>query len=154
MFQLEFSLESRASTSESHTKWEQEVYPWSSKMKQLLNDTFHIHSFRPLQLSTINAILSGEDVLLIMSTGINHQVRATVFLLCVFPRWRQVALLSIAVIVGSSGVTLVITPLVSLMHDQIAHLNKLNINAAMLTAITETYEVRVCVCVCVCIYCR
>jgi len=35
----------------------------------LLNSVFKLDEFRPLQLETINAALSNEDVLLIMPTG-------------------------------------------------------------------------------------
>ena len=44
-------------------------FPWSSKLKTLLNDNFRLSKFRPLQLSAINATLSGNDVMMIMPTG-------------------------------------------------------------------------------------
>jgi ATP-dependent DNA helicase Q1 len=44
-------------------------FPWSKKVKELLNSVFKLDEFRPLQLETINAALSNEDVLLIMPTG-------------------------------------------------------------------------------------
>ena len=50
--------------------WESsDQFPWSSKLKMLLHDTFRLSKFRPLQLSAINATLSGNDVMMIMPTG-------------------------------------------------------------------------------------
>lgn len=67
----------------------------------MLRSVFSLHSFRPLQLSCINASMSGNDVILIMPTGGGKS-------LC----YQLPAVLS-------QGFTLVITPLISLMEDQI-----------------------------------
>ncbi|KAI7688388.1 ATP-dependent DNA helicase Q1 [Sarcoptes scabiei] len=42
---------------------------WSAEAQSLLNDVFKLENFRSFQLSTINATMSGYDVLLIMPTG-------------------------------------------------------------------------------------
>ena len=49
--------------------WENGCFEWSEKLGSVLKSRFKLDSFRPLQLSTINATLSGEDIILIMPTG-------------------------------------------------------------------------------------
>lgn len=44
-------------------------FPWSTKVLDALTNVFKLPEFRPLQLSTINSIMSGHDVILIMPTG-------------------------------------------------------------------------------------
>jgi superfamily II DNA helicase RecQ len=38
-------------------------------VKEVLNLIFKLNEFRPLQNETINAVMSNEDVILIMPTG-------------------------------------------------------------------------------------
>jgi ATP-dependent DNA helicase Q1 len=38
-------------------------------VREVLNSVFRLDEFRPLQHETINAVLSNEDVILIMPTG-------------------------------------------------------------------------------------
>lgn len=45
------------------------TFSWSDKAQSLLESTFKLQHFRSYQLATINATLSGFDVLLIMPTG-------------------------------------------------------------------------------------
>ena len=44
-------------------------FPWSLKVNEICKEIFHINSFRPWQLETINVTLSGYDCILIMPTG-------------------------------------------------------------------------------------
>lgn len=44
-------------------------FPWSSKLETTLKNVFKLSSFRSNQLTTINATLSKQDVILIMPTG-------------------------------------------------------------------------------------
>lgn len=72
-------------------------------------------SFRPLQEDIINSILDGKDTLGLMPTGggksITFQVPALTF---------------------ESGLTIVVTPLISLMKDQVDNLKKRRIKATYL----------------------
>ena len=44
-------------------------YPWSPQLHSLRESVFGIKKFRPLQEKTMNASLSGRDVILLMPTG-------------------------------------------------------------------------------------
>lgn len=79
-----------------------------------MKEVFKLESFRPLQQETINVTLSKIDCLVIMPTGGGKS-------LC----FQLPALLD-------TGVTLVVSPLVSLMEDQLWLLKSLNINAETL----------------------
>lgn len=100
----------------SDEDWENDRFPWTDKLFSRLSSDFNIKSFRPLQLSCINATLSKQDVILIMPTGggksLCYQLPA----------------------VFSEGFTLVISPLVSLMQDQLRSVKSLGIGSCMLNA--------------------
>lgn len=91
-------------------------FPWSKDAERHLQDTFHLSQFRPLQLRAINLTLSGKDLFLVMPTGRGKSLCYQLPALC------------------SKGFTLVITPLVSLMEDQIMYLKSIEVSAAMLNA--------------------
>lgn len=101
--------------------WETNEFPWTSKLRQTLKEVFHLDGFRPKQLSAINASMKGHDTILIMPTGGGKS-------LC----YQLPALIS-------TGITLVVSPLVALMEDQLMALKKWNVEAAMLSA-TATRE--------------
>ena len=70
-FQIEARLQERAVNSASRSgQWDSDDYQWSSQLRALLKDTFRINDFRPLQRAAMNAVLSKEDAILIMSTGL------------------------------------------------------------------------------------
>ncbi|XP_066592513.1 ATP-dependent DNA helicase Q1-like [Prorops nasuta] len=108
----------------STINWETEDFQWSKDLNKTLKEVFHIKELRPLQLQTMNAIMSGEDVILIMPTGggksLCYQLPAVV----------------------SKGITIVVSPLVSLMEDQLHGLHKLNVKALMLSAKTDKENVK------------
>ncbi|XP_058065516.1 ATP-dependent DNA helicase Q1-like [Anopheles bellator] len=103
--------------------WEKEDFGWSASVRKVLKEVFHLNDFRAQQLQTINALLSGHDVLLLAPTGGGKS-------LC----YQLPALVT-------DGLTVVISPLISLMEDQIWSLQKLNISANLLCSSTERSEV-------------
>ena len=84
--------------------------------KEALKAVFGYDSFRPGQESVINAILDGRDILAVMPTGAGKS-------LC----YQVPAMLL-------SGITLVISPLISLMQDQVKALNEAGVNAAFINS--------------------
>ncbi|UWI46932.1 DNA helicase RecQ [Lactobacillus paragasseri] len=93
------------------------------KSLQVLKDVFGYTTFRPGQEKVIDLVLKGENVLAVMPTGAGksmcYQIPALV----------------------NSGLTLVISPLISLMKDQIDSLKQNVINAAALNSATPQEEV-------------
>jgi len=84
--------------------------------KEAFKAVFGYDSFRPGQEAVINAILEGRDILAVMPTGAGKS-------LC----YQVPAMLL-------SGITLVISPLISLMQDQVKALNEAGVNAAFINS--------------------
>ncbi|KAF5207099.1 Atp-dependent dna helicase q-like 4a, partial [Thalictrum thalictroides] len=100
-------------------RWSSCDFPWTNRLEVLNKKVFGNHSFRPNQREVINATMSGYDAFVLMPTGggksLTYQLPA---LIC-------------------SGITLVVSPLVSLIEDQIMHLLLANIPSAYLSATLE-----------------
>lgn len=87
-----------------------------------LKSIFGFNSFRPNQESIVNAILSKQDVVAILPTGSGKS-------LC----YQLPAVIQ-------SGVTIVISPLISLMQDQVLQLSKLGVKATCLNSSVPAKE--------------
>ncbi|XP_046603727.1 ATP-dependent DNA helicase Q1-like [Neodiprion virginianus] len=114
----------KKSISLSNRNWDRENFPWYAKLMEKLNNVFKIKNLRKLQLPTMNAIMSKEDVMLIMPTGggksLCYQLPAVI----------------------SNGITVVVSPLVSLMEDQLHGLRKVNVKAMMLSSTASKEDVK------------
>jgi ATP-dependent DNA helicase RecQ len=90
--------------------------------KETLEHYFGHSAFRPLQEEVIDAIVNKEDVLMILPTGGGKS-------LC----YQLPTLLM-------EGITVVISPLLALMHDQVVALKANDISAAMLSSMQTLEE--------------
>lgn len=82
----------------------------------ILRDRFHLHDFRLMQREVIDDVLAGRDVLCVMPTGAGKS-------LC----YQLPA-------VARGGLTLVVSPLISLMEDQVRQLRDRGIEAYYLNS--------------------
>ena len=86
------------------------------KAERLLKDIFGYDSFRPLQLDIIQSVISGCDTLAIMPTSggksLCYQIPALIF----------------------NGITIVVSPLISLMQDQVSSLQENGVDAVFLNS--------------------
>ena len=94
------------------------------KKHEALEHYFGHSTFRPLQEEVIDAILAKEDVLMILPTGGGKS-------LC----YQLPTLLM-------EGVTVVVSPLLALMHDQVTALKAGGISAAMLSSMQDMEQTR------------
>lgn len=89
---------------------------------KILKDTFGYPEFRPGQLEVIEAVISGQDALILLPTGGGKS-------LC-----YQVPALAM------DGLTLVVSPLISLMQDQVQQLSTQGVKAAYLNSSQDPEE--------------
>ncbi len=98
--------------------------PGLDRARQLLRSVFGFGDFRPGQDAIIGTILEGRDVLAIMPTGAGKS-------LC----YQLPALIG-------NGLTVVVSPLIALMRDQVAQLTNYGIKAAALNSTNDAGESR------------
>jgi len=94
------------------------------ELRTLISRTWGIDELRPFQERAMRAILEGRDLLLVLPTGGGKS-------LC----YQAPALLR-------DGLTVVVSPLISLMKDQVDGLRQNGVAAAMLTSAQESSELR------------
>jgi ATP-dependent DNA helicase RecQ len=86
------------------------------RAREILAEVFGYEAFRPLQAEIIEAVMKKSDALVVMPTGggksICYQIPALMF----------------------SGLTVVISPLISLMKDQVDQMKQLGVEAVLLNS--------------------
>ncbi len=98
--------------------------PASDALASVIARTWGIHQLRPLQLEAMNANLADRDVVLVLPTGGGKS-------LC----YQAPALVR-------DGLTIVVSPLISLMKDQVDGLVQNGVAAGMLTSVQSSSELR------------
>ncbi|CAG9855175.1 unnamed protein product [Phyllotreta striolata] len=103
-------------------EWVNKKFEWSDKIYEVLKGKFKFDDFRQKQLAAINSTLSNKDVLLLMPTsgGKSLVYQLTAYI--------------------SKGLTIVVSPLISLIEDQLRALKKIGIDAASVNANTSKEE--------------
>jgi bloom syndrome protein len=102
--------------------------PYAAEIKSHLNSTFGLKTFRKNQFEAINAAMAGRDVFVLMPTGGGKSLCFQLPAVCRGGRTR--------------GVTIVVSPLLALMHDQVNGLKEKNIDAVLLTSNTTEADAR------------
>src|SRR5208282_2901250 len=92
--------------------------------QRILRATFGFEAFRPGQAEIVSAVLDGRDVLAVMPTGSGKS-------LC----YQLPALLG-------DGRTIVVSPLIALMRNQVAQLRGYGVAAAALNSSNDSAENR------------
>ncbi|KAI7829726.1 P-loop containing nucleoside triphosphate hydrolase protein [Gamsiella multidivaricata] len=99
-----------------------EDFSWSKELKRLARSHWNITNWRDKQLHAMNASLDKRDTFVLMPTGGGKS-------LC----YQLPALVT-------PGITLVVSPLLSLIRDQAFHLEEASIGVGMLTSYTSKEE--------------
>nr|XP_019008636.1 ATP-dependent DNA helicase [Kwoniella pini CBS 10737]OCF47417.1 ATP-dependent DNA helicase [Kwoniella pini CBS 10737] len=104
------------------TNYHTTSFVFSPQILQKLKSTFGLNSFRLCQEGVINAAMDGRDIVCVMPTGggksLTYQLPA----------------------VMGSGLTVVISPLLALIWDQVRALKEIGVECVMMTGATSTSE--------------
>ncbi|KAL1674623.1 P-loop containing nucleoside triphosphate hydrolase protein [Schizophyllum commune] len=104
--------------------YDSDEFPWMSALRAKMKEVFGIREFRLAQKKAINASMDGRDIVLVMPTGGGKSLT-----------YQLPALMT-------PGCTLVISPLVALISDQILHLEEAGVRAVKITAATPKEQSR------------
>ncbi|KAK0191877.1 P-loop containing nucleoside triphosphate hydrolase protein [Armillaria mellea] len=94
-----------------HAYYDGSSFPWSKDLRSKMRSIFKIQDFRHCQRSVCNASMDAKDIICVMPTGGGKSLT-----------YQLPALLT-------GGCTLVISPLVSLISDQLMYLQAAGVNA-------------------------
>lgn len=119
---LKNSLNKQKSESLATIDWAGTNYEWSEEVENVRQKIFKIKDFRPQQLSAINSTLSNQHTIVVMPTGAGKS-------LC----YQLPALVK-------PGLTIVVSPLISLMEDQVRSLTQKNVQAKYMSSSTSKEE--------------
>lgn len=100
------------------SKWDED----DEFILEVLQNVFKLSSFRSNQKKIINASMENKDILVSMPTGKGKSLCYQLTAVC------------------NDGITIVVSPTLSLINDQVKMLNNLNINATSLTSLTSAKE--------------
>jgi ATP-dependent DNA helicase RecQ len=103
--------------------------------RRILKEVFGFEDFRPTQEAVISAVLAGEDVLAVMPTGGGKS-------LCYQVPALMGGLAKGGFAEGEAGTTIVVSPLIALMRDQVAFLRELGVPALFLNSSLSPEEWR------------
>ncbi|KAF4683960.1 hypothetical protein FOZ60_008398 [Perkinsus olseni] len=103
------SSELRSTSSPSSPEWSDSGYPWDAKLRVAAKEFFGVTDFRENQLSILNALMSGADAVMVAPTGSG---KSLVYQLPAIVMGTQAAT------AADKKMTVVVSPLISLMHDQ------------------------------------
>ncbi|PPQ66885.1 hypothetical protein CVT26_009825 [Gymnopilus dilepis] len=110
------------SAANSHGTTSLSLSPYYNEIMDKLRGVFKLSQFRTNQLEAITAALDGRDVFVLMPTGGGKSLCFQLPALCTSGKTK--------------GVTVVVSPLLALMKDQVDNLHKKRINALLSNAET------------------